>query len=243
MPTAHVMLAPHRSHREPTPRRSLRGCGSRMVPPAAIPLLVLGLMALGQHEARAEITYAIQDYPALQNGYTIEGSITTDGSIGTLSTTDFIKDWSISILKDGVTQTTYSGGSGTAGGAILSFGDLIVTSESIKLDFSVNTDFHLSSGSSLTEWQSVIDLPPAITVYNSSDSQMLFWVTSSTAFDQIAKAVPEPPSAVLSMIAAGSVIGYGLVRKPRAARRKATLAPPPRSSADGNLDARIAARV
>ena len=42
------------------------------------------------------ITYDLQNFPALQNGYTLSGSITTDGTIGTLSNSDVVA-WSFSV--------------------------------------------------------------------------------------------------------------------------------------------------
>ncbi len=42
------------------------------------------------------ITYHIENYAALQNGYTLSGTITTDGMIGTLTDAD-ITAWSFSV--------------------------------------------------------------------------------------------------------------------------------------------------
>jgi hypothetical protein len=187
---------------------------------AAIPLLILAGLALGQQEVRAGTVYSIVDYPADQNGYNIEGSITTDGSTGTMTTTDFITGWNITILKNGVTQVTYSGGSGAAGGAKLSAGDLLDTSKSISLDFSTATDLMLQASGANTEWQSLPG-PTNFTVYASSDTQQLFWASAFPQFSLIATAVPEPPAAVLAGIGAGIVIACGLVRKRRAQRRQA----------------------
>jgi hypothetical protein len=48
----------------------------------------------------ASITYILQSYPSQQNGFTLSGSITTDGVIGVLQSTD-IKAWSYSIYSGG----------------------------------------------------------------------------------------------------------------------------------------------
>jgi hypothetical protein len=45
------------------------------------------IFALATH-AKADIIYTIQNYSSLQNGYTITGTITTDGTIGILSASD-----------------------------------------------------------------------------------------------------------------------------------------------------------
>src|SRR5262245_491848 len=116
MHTDHIAVCPGNSPCDPSPRRSLRWGVTRMVRAAAIPLLLLAGIAPTPTEVSAgSITYSLVDYPASQNGYTLEGSITTNGSTGTIISTDFIKDWSITILLNGVTQVTYSGGSGVAG--------------------------------------------------------------------------------------------------------------------------------
>ncbi len=190
----------------------------------AIPLLILAGMVLLQQEVRASSTYSIIDYPAFQNGFTIEGSITTDGTTGTQTNTDFIQSWKITILQNNVVQETYSGGAGTAGGATL-MGDLLVTSKSISLDFTNGTNFTLLSPTSIseTEWQAITVTPPAspFAVYSSSGTQQLFWAGDvGSGINQIATVVPEPASAVLAGIGAGSIMTYVLVRKRRAQRRQ-----------------------
>src|SRR4029077_16855304 len=93
---------------------------------------------------------------------TIKGSITTDGTTGTLTNTDFIESWNITVLKNNVVQETYGGGAGPAGGATL-MGDLLVTSNSISLDFANGTNFTLHSPINIseTEWQAITVTPPS----------------------------------------------------------------------------------
>ena len=63
----------------------------------------LGIFA-GVTTAHADqITYDIVSYPSLQNGFSLSGSITTDGTIGLLSPTDIVS-WSFEISKDNVTD-------------------------------------------------------------------------------------------------------------------------------------------
>jgi hypothetical protein len=54
----------------------------------------------------ASIVYNVVDYPALQNGYTVSGTITTNGSIGTHLPAMDITAWNITVSKMGVTQFT-----------------------------------------------------------------------------------------------------------------------------------------
>ena len=51
------------------------------------------------------ITYQINDYPAVENGFKISGSITTDGTIGALSQSD-ITAWTWT-LSDSTGSTVY----------------------------------------------------------------------------------------------------------------------------------------
>ena len=69
---------------------------------AAALLAVCGASAL---QAGA-VVYNIVNYPGLENGWTVSGTITTDGTIGTLSASD-ITAWSWS-LTDGATTDTWS---------------------------------------------------------------------------------------------------------------------------------------
>jgi hypothetical protein len=61
------------------------------------------------------ILYEIQNYADLQNGYTISGTITTDGTLGTLVTAD-ITAWSYTITGagGGYTVTSQDAGSSIA---------------------------------------------------------------------------------------------------------------------------------
>ena len=65
------------------PRRFLRRSVARMVRSTTIPLLILAGIALSTPEATAgSVVYSMVDYPSLQNGYSVGGTITaTNGSI------------------------------------------------------------------------------------------------------------------------------------------------------------------
>jgi len=64
------------------------------------------------------IVYQIQIYADLQNGYTLSGTITTDGTIGTLTSAD-VTAWSFSVSG----PTDYAGTS-QSGGARTSVSNL-----------------------------------------------------------------------------------------------------------------------
>ena len=67
---------------------------------AAALLAVCGASAL---QAGA-VVYNIVDYPGLENGWTVSGTITTDGTIGTLSASN-ITAWSWTLTNGGTTDT------------------------------------------------------------------------------------------------------------------------------------------
>jgi hypothetical protein len=69
---------------------------SRFAPRIVFPLFLLSVAILATRSAQADITYALQNYPADQSGHTLSGFITTDGVVGTLSTFD-IKAWTVTI--------------------------------------------------------------------------------------------------------------------------------------------------
>src|SRR5438128_2725742 len=57
----------------------------------------------------ATITYTIQNYANQQNGWTLSGTITTDGTIGALLDSN-IQSWNWTISKQGVGEFTYRSG-------------------------------------------------------------------------------------------------------------------------------------
>jgi hypothetical protein len=78
---------------------------------SAIVALLL-VAAIGQASA-GPITYDLVNYPAYQNGYTLSGSITTDGATGTLAASD-ITAWSVTISLGSSSETFSSGDSGAS---------------------------------------------------------------------------------------------------------------------------------
>ena len=69
------------------------------------PLAAAALLAVCLPQAsRASMIYDIVDYPGLENGWTVSGTITTDGTIGTLSASN-ITAWSWTLTNGGTTDT------------------------------------------------------------------------------------------------------------------------------------------
>jgi hypothetical protein len=71
--------------------------------------MLLALLASPSVGSAGSITYTIQNYPDQQNGWTLSGTITTDGTIGPLIDTN-IKSWDWDIAKRGVGSFKYKSG-------------------------------------------------------------------------------------------------------------------------------------
>ena len=65
------------------------------------------LIAAARTAEAGAIIYAIQNYPADQDGYTLSGTITTDGVIGGLAASDIVS-WSWTISYPGESPVTFS---------------------------------------------------------------------------------------------------------------------------------------
>ncbi len=94
-----------------------------------LPTIVLALIAAPPTTA-SSITYDIQNYPSLQNGYTLSGTITTDGHLGTLTQAD-ITSWSyvVSGGPDGFTAA----GSGAGTGVLIEGLGLVASTNQLTL--------------------------------------------------------------------------------------------------------------
>ena len=86
-----------------------------------------------------DITYNIQSYDSLQNGFTLSGTITTDGTLGVLASSD-IASWTFTITKGSFSSTMNS----TDPGTLVALSNLTATATQILLPPpSSATDFNL----------------------------------------------------------------------------------------------------
>jgi hypothetical protein len=69
-----------------------------------IPLLLMAGGAIAPPASQGGITYNLVNYATLQNGYTVSGTITTDGAIGTI-TNENVDKWDISVHLIAVPQS------------------------------------------------------------------------------------------------------------------------------------------
>jgi hypothetical protein len=186
-----------------------------------IDLLAIVLALVGVDAAHAGfITYDLVNYPSLQNGWTLSGTITTDGTIGALSNSDVVA-WAYSATKSGTTFSASSTESGasvfaqdlTASATQLTLADtqVVTTGFNLLSQFrsqslgygspSPSTDpnyYYLQTPVGQLQWSTeFFGEPPA-------PSGGGLWVIAET---------PEPASILLVLTAIGGMTGYRLVTR------------------------------
>jgi hypothetical protein len=62
------------------------------------------LVLSGSGQARADLVYYLNNTPAYQNGWSLSGSITTDGTIGAITTAN-VESWTWTITQNGASYT------------------------------------------------------------------------------------------------------------------------------------------
>jgi hypothetical protein len=187
---------------------------------------------LATSSAKADITYNIVDYPADQNGHTVSGSITTDGHIGPLSSSD-IKSWTVTI-----DSTTFAS---TDPQALVSIPDtkaVLASSTAITIAFdpigapnfnevalSSEPDGTMATLSSLAYERDFTSRSYSAFLNNGP----FLWFTDDPHMGGtdpwvIATAtVPEPPTAIVAVFGAVAFLAYGWSRHHRAQRRQAAV--------------------
>jgi hypothetical protein len=210
-------------------------CGlTRRVRSIALPLLILAAIALIPTEAGAgSITYDVVNYPAVQNGITVSGTITTDGSTGVETSPNFITGFDVTLSSPGSAPFTLQ----PSDAVLLIDGSLEVTPSSITLGPALSVLSILTSGggnpgaglyystSFYKAPEGVIGLLGGLTGGpGGSVSGGLAWdsppVTTIATAAVTASAVPEPSSLLLSGIGVVCGLAYVLVRKRRAQHRR-----------------------
>jgi hypothetical protein len=205
---------------------------------AAVPILV----ASGSGQARGgDITYQLVNYPAYQDGWTLSGSITTNGTLGLLTNTDDFLSWTWTVSQSG--QPSFTVNSTEPGAYLESNGPIMASSTQLILflpppvgnavgAFGIGVDLdnsavlqtltYLIYSNPSRDLYSAVNLTPSgpdIFYWSDNESQAL---TPQGTFIIAAAAVPEPASVVLGGLAAICGIAYGLARKSRAHRQATT---------------------
>jgi hypothetical protein len=202
---------------------------------------LLLIAACGLSTARADsITYNIVDYASLESGWTVSGTITTDGSIGSLSSSD-ITSWAYT-FTNGATVDTYSSSASEArtlvnGGLSASATQLTIGTPGnggqtgLALDYIGNSvgqgsldwyregsfgpyqpgsDGYSGQFGGNNLWVAFSNNPPGLTLTNSEN-----WVIAA-----VPSAVPEPAS--IAMVVLGGLGGVVVFARRSRSQRVAT---------------------
>jgi hypothetical protein len=170
---------------------------------SALALLTVAAMASG---AQADMIYNFQNFAAFQNGHTISGTITTDGTIGTITGANIT-----------AMNISWTGGPNPGGFSA------IWTPSTMSGVTATATDLTISGGGQMTLFAGpVFDgnnqffIRPAINSYSARSSSGISWSSINPtgagtaitfASNAGAAAVPEPSAFVLLGVSAISLIG------------------------------------
>ncbi len=166
--------------------------------------------------AAGSITYFVLNYPSVQNGYTVTGTITTNGTTGTFLPGSDITSWDITIEKAGVTVVSLTPADSYA---LYSYFDATASSITVA---TVPDVLFFQETAQITgiAWANIAD---TIGYAGTTPTQQLWSTTLSPATLPIAIAgVPEPSSAVLALTGAvAAILTFGRSRQRGEQRRHA----------------------
>ena len=193
--------------------------------PSSFALACVYMLLLVTRPTQASLVYDIQNYPSDQNGNTVSGTITTDGTIGTLDNSN-ISSW---VVTFNGTETYRS----TDAGAFVSVQDLEATASSLTLsDSGFSVVLHLGvfkNGKEVNEFycrNSFYTSPPEYSeLYYLAyfDSQKL-WETKTPSMGgndnkpwviAVAESTAVPEPSTLVMAGGASVCGFALALRRR----------------------------
>jgi PEP-CTERM motif len=177
---------------------------------------------LGGLASAANIIYPIQNYSADQNGATLSGSITTDGTIGPLAISDILS-WTWTITPSGGAPFTYA--SGDLGAGIHLEGTVVaspseITISAVGIENGIVLFDTLNGVPQLNYFRT-----PASGFYDGETDHLAIWSTPDPAMGGhdpwiiAALTVPEPSTLALLGIAAACVAVRERRRPSRRARQ------------------------
>jgi hypothetical protein len=188
-----------------------------MVRSTAIPLLILTGMTLTPTEVgAASTTYYVVNYPALQNGYDVTGTITMNGTTGTLLPGTDITSWDINITKGGTAVATFNPSDSVNNTTV--FDATLTTISVATIPDSVAFIKSGLSGEIIWTNRNPQPIPPT---YAASSAPTLLWSAQLPTIGSPVATVPEPSSAVLASIGAVvAFLAYGWSRHRRVQHRR-----------------------
>jgi hypothetical protein len=190
-------------------------------------MMVLAGVTVAPREVSAEFIYEVVNYPTLQNGYTITGTITTSVDQGTrLNSPDIISSWNFTITGPGppminTTFTPTTSSLETSGFIDVSPTAITVSSQQDILQFSIRTGpgFNriawVGPGHAVGAESYQCLLPPG----GSVEGGFLWNSPYDPNTQPVAVAIPEPSAGVLATI--GAVVVFLAYRKEFAPARPA----------------------
>ena len=202
---------------------------SRLAVLAILAVCIVGTAPVSQ----ADIVYTVNNNASLQQGYTLTGTITTDGKIGDLAGSD-IGAWSITATNGTATYTTSGTGAIIDGSVTASSTALTVSGVTQQIDtynsFTLKgddgwvyelTNFANNPGNapfSYTHRSAMYqENPPYLTAFLVFDSSITLPFAALTIATASA-AVPEPSTVVLATIVGAIGLGGAAVRKRKLAK-------------------------
>ncbi len=202
----------------------------------AIAAFMLAASGLGQARG-GDITYNLVNYHSYQGGWTLSGSITTDGTLGTLTELDIISwTWTVTFpsfntytyASDGIFSTEVINNLQASAYELYLPVQFDSGQNELALEVASLTP---TGGLSVLGWITPSSTGFSTGLYQAQDTSLpfLFWyqvapIGSGPGGSLLiagSPPVPEPYSIVLAGMAGVSCIAYRLARKQRA-RRKAT---------------------
>lgn len=123
------------------------------------------------------ITYNFVNYPSVQSGYTVNGSITTDGKIGAITTSD-ITAWSYTLSNGGTTYGTVTNATDQSGVSMQGEVDASATQITISTPPSVTFDANFGNPN-----QNELQFAVNGGVWTNNNGTEIFWQRNGAVTD------------------------------------------------------------
>jgi hypothetical protein len=170
----------------------------------AVPLLLLA----ASPACAGPITYQLDDHPDFQAGYHIIGSITTDGTTGTIGTANVLS-WDLTITDPN--NLIVGSASSAASGAVTNL--IRMNATDTDLTYIVNTSVAVIGGEFGPGYELVLDID---TGFGPTGGRLWFFKIDQPVVP-FASVVPEPATLTLGLVGIGGLVGTRLARRRRAA--------------------------
>jgi PEP-CTERM motif len=170
--------------------------------------------------AGGDITYDVVNNPSLQNGFTVTGTITTDGTIGDFLTQNNVVSYDLTVLQGSTVVFTETPANSEGLPA-----QFQATTQALTIPISNADEFQFNSTQDNTlVWSNFNGLGNPASYAAFSDTGATLWNSAWTGtnpvFTAASSAVPEPTSVALLAMGAVGLIGHGWFRRRREGQRQ-----------------------